>query len=112
MISRFLPQQYFEKKALEEKAARAEGASTSPLSSSLNPPSPKKQPATVENKVSVSVTSVEEDEDAVDSSKHPGVSTGYNEEAFPSLPVVADAGRFHLFGNSKFGCVNTINLQG
>merc|ERR1712039_367610 len=51
-------QQYFEKKALDEKAARAEGASsTSPSSSSLNPPSPKKQPAaTVENKVSVSVT--------------------------------------------------------
>ena len=72
--------------------------STSHLSSSLNPPSPKKQPATVENKVSVSVTSAEEEEDAVDST-HPGVSTGYNEEAFPSLPVVADTGMFHLFDN-------------
>ena len=67
----------------------------------------------MENKVSVSVTSAEEEDDAVDSSKHPEVSTGYNEEAFPSLPVVADAGRFHFFGNSKFACVNTINtIQG
>ena len=46
----------------------------------------------MENNVIVSLTSAEGEEDAVDSSITVGASAGYNEEAFPSLPVVADSG--------------------